>query len=90
MGSRGRPKRKHVEFNEPMPNTFGGYMLVVQSAHDGDYLGGISYYGRWRKHVLEPFVDTVWSEDCLDEVAVKLRELDQMRRQGVTREAGKE
>jgi hypothetical protein len=41
----------------------------VQSRDHGSQLGTIAWYGPWRCYVFEPEWDTVWSVDCLRDVA---------------------
>ena len=56
-------------------STFGVY-----SKHDGSNLGGIHWYGAWRCYVFEPQNDTVWSHDCLSELAEFIKEQMDLRR----------
>lgn len=41
----------------------------VDNSKDGSHIGKIRWYGAWRKYVLCPASQTVWSADCLRDVA---------------------
>lgn len=41
----------------------------VDNTRDGSYLGIVRWHGPWRKYVLFPQPDTIWSPDCLADVA---------------------
>ena len=64
----------HLKFEviEQKPKT---KVYSVISAHDKSRLGKIYWYGRWRGYIFEPYPDTIWSEDCLEEVYKFLKSL---------------
>lgn len=43
-------------------------------------LGVIKWYGPWRKYIFDPFVQTVYEQDCLRDIAKFLDELMEERR----------
>jgi hypothetical protein len=45
----------------------------IQSAANGEFLGMIRWYGRWRQYVFHPAKQTIWNPDCLDEVSTFCR-----------------
>jgi hypothetical protein len=47
----------------------------------GDSLGGIAWYERWHQYVFEPEVGTVFSFDCLEDIATKMTEMEVKRKQ---------
>jgi len=48
------------------------YKIVSKRGAD---LGRVIFYNKWRQHVLEPEMDTLWSDDCLTEIQIFLRVL---------------
>lgn len=53
-----KPGRKTVDYN------------VI--ARNGDLLGMIEFYPRWRQHVLVPAANTAWSSGCLKDICEAL------------------
>jgi hypothetical protein len=43
---------------------------VVQNRDNSTVLGRISYFGRWRKYVFEPYENMVFEETCLRDIAM--------------------
>lgn len=41
----------------------------VDNSNDGSHIGVIKWHGAWRKYVLWPAPRTIWSPDCLRDVA---------------------
>lgn len=48
----------------------------IHNTKTRDLLAEVIYYGRWRQHVLSPFRQTVFSADCLRDIAAFLERLD--------------
>jgi predicted peptidase len=48
---------------------------VVRSTHDNSTLGQIFWHGAWKCYVFEPQRETIWSDDCLADVAAFLKDL---------------
>ena len=42
----------------------------IFSSHDETLLGRIYWYPSWRQYVFQPIIDieTIWSDDCLEEL----------------------
>ena len=71
---------KYLKFNEFQKSGRKTLTVLVLSAASNDRLGIIEWYAGWRKYCFFPDADTVWSEDCMDDVKAKIRELMQARR----------
>ena len=56
-------------------------VYAVDSLRDGQRLGLIHWYGRWRQYTLEPEHNTIWNKDCLKEIATFLGQLMVERRE---------
>lgn len=48
---------------------WGETIYRVVNKRAGDLLAEITWYADWRRWVMSPSFDTVWSEDCLRDVA---------------------
>lgn len=57
-----------------------GDRIVLVNNKDGEMLGSIAYYSRWRMHVYSQREGVVMSWDCLQEVAEKMRAMDAERK----------
>jgi len=72
------PDLKYVELPRDGRKTV---KLAVYSTHgDEPFLGVVEWFGRWRQYVFAPALASVFSDDCLLEVAAKVRELMEERR----------
>ena len=47
----------------------------------GDELGVIRWYAPWRQHVFMPGWDTEFSFDCLEDIAAKVKAMNEARKQ---------
>jgi len=63
----------YIEFKEVMPHPGG--VFLISNKRFGDVLGHIEWYAPWRRYVVAFQEDTVWSQDCLADVAEFLRSL---------------
>lgn len=54
----------------------GGDTYMDVGNHKGEYLGEIQYESRWRQYVFMPDYGTMFSWDCLEGIAEKLKETD--------------
>lgn len=41
----------------------------VDNSNNGSHIGTVRWHGPWRKYVLLPTHPTIWSADCLQDVA---------------------
>jgi hypothetical protein len=56
-------------------------VILVGSLKDHGYLGTISFYPGWRQYIFEGSMgDTIWSAECLRELATKIDELEAERK----------
>lgn len=58
----------YLEFLSEIDETTNMGFYNVCSQKNGDFLGTIHYYPRWRQYVFTPYANTVWSKDCLNDV----------------------
>lgn len=58
----------YVQFTE-IKDTGKTKVWDVHNSNDGSYLGEIRWFGNWRKYVFFPAELTIWSSDCLADVA---------------------
>lgn len=65
-------------YQQPSPGKTEIWLVV--SKRQGVTLGVIKWFGRWRQYCFEPCANTVWSDDCLEAVQEKTRELMEARR----------
>lgn len=49
--------------------------VAVLNKRSREVLGVLSYHAPWRQWVMDAAPDVIWSQDCLTDVANKLREL---------------
>ncbi len=49
---------------------------------DGSVLGGIVYYARWRQCVFVPEYGSLFSFDCMEDIAAKVKDMNAARLQG--------
>jgi hypothetical protein len=61
---------KYLEFTNKTPSHSGLTSLwdVASTVH-GNVLGKIAWFSRWRQYCFLPFTDTVYSPDCLRDIA---------------------
>ncbi len=66
-------EKKYIKFSviEEKPKTT---VYRIQSIKDGDFLGKIFWYGRWRQYIFEPENRTAWTDTCLEEVLQFLKQ----------------
>ena len=55
-------------------------LFSVKSNHDGTELGIIRWRTGWRCYVFAPLPDCDWSDDCLDDLSAKLKQLRDERK----------
>ena len=60
-------KSRYLYFRAETPRK-GKTVLCVVSKSTRAELGGIAWHPRWRQYVFIPNAETVWSEDCLEDV----------------------
>lgn len=53
---------------------------AIKSTHNGDELGEVSWFGRWRQYTFFPLSDRVFSHDCLQDIATICRVLTMRQR----------
>jgi len=56
----------------------------IFSVHHEDQIGTIYWYGPWRQYVFDPWRDTIWNRDCLEDVQKFLNELMNERKKVVS------
>jgi hypothetical protein len=56
--------------------------VEVKTLHN-ETLGGIAWYERWHQHVFEPEVGTLFSFDCMEDIAAKIKAMNAERTQKV-------
>jgi len=66
--------KKYVDFKLLERKGKTGVFHVV-AVRDGVILGRIVWYGSWRQYVFEPVAETVWSQDCLQQIIDFLQQL---------------
>ena len=57
------------------PGKQGRRIVAVRAKSTGQELGGITWYGRWRQYTFIPNPATLWSQDCLDDIAAFIRSM---------------
>jgi hypothetical protein len=71
----------HLQFDviEEKPKT---KVYSVISSYDGSNLGQVRWYSYWRCYIFQPRTDceTVWSDDCLNELQNFIRGLMEERK----------
>lgn len=74
--------KTYLVFRE-LPPAAGRKTLTVEvlSASSGDRLGLIRWWGPWRQYTFDPVPYTTWSDGCLSEIKLKLRELNWNQRE---------
>ena len=77
-------KTKHLSFEiiEEKPKT---KVFEIISNFDGNSLGTIYWYPKWRQYVFQPIIleeneNTIWSNDCLRELLSFLDKLKEERK----------
>jgi hypothetical protein len=56
-------------------------VYTVISNHGGVQLGRIGWYPQWRQYVFIPFPDTLYSDGCMGEIASKIKQLMDERKE---------
>lgn len=74
-----KTKYKHIEFleAEKKPKTS---VYLVKNHQTGDRLGVVFWHSPWRQYVLRPFLETLWSRSCLDDVSDFINQLMEARK----------
>ena len=67
---------KHFDFEEVMPHPNSCW--VIRSKRGAGILGGVEWYQPWRQYVATFSDRTVWSDDCLADVATFMRQLNRI------------
>lgn len=60
---------KNLTINKVTPKCKKTDVYLVSSNHSGDILGEIKWYAPWRRYVFHPKEETLYSHDCLEEIA---------------------
>jgi hypothetical protein len=76
----------HLEFVLCKINGKKTYDVEVNSVHEGSRLGIIKWYSNWRCYVLYPDWQTIWSDDCLQELKDYITMLNREHRDNLRRE----
>ncbi len=53
------------------------------STKDGDWLGQIKWFGRWRTYSFFPWPNTVYEHKCMSEITEFMNELMRLRKEKV-------
>lgn len=72
---------KWIEFREVKQPPGKTRVWQIISKQQRAILGGIVWYGPWRKYVMEPNYNTVWEQDCLRDVAAFIEEQTRLHKQ---------
>jgi hypothetical protein len=79
---------KWIEFiEEPLPHTQPNRKTKIYSVVNKQYgstIGVIQWYGPFRKYSFFPNHDTVYEQDCLQDILNFIRELEHVRKGGDT------
>jgi len=51
-------------------------LYIVHSKSSDAVLGMIKWYGPWRQYCFFPVTDTIWSDECLEDVKIFTRDLN--------------
>jgi len=71
---------KYIIFEESVP-AYNRPTYQILNKRSGDPLGNIFWYPPWRSYTASFFSSSVWSQDCLQDVAAFIRSLPSGRRQ---------
>lgn len=71
-------RKTYVKFVD-IPSSQGAGGVEVTTL-DGGSLGHIGWYNRWRQFVFVPQDDTIFSHDCLEDIAAKVTALNEAKR----------
>ncbi|MHA1807005.1 MAG: hypothetical protein ACTSX2_05480 [Candidatus Thorarchaeota archaeon] len=76
MGEKGdmREETDHLIFDF-VDFTGKTHIIDVRNRNTGYYIGGIRWFGRWRKYCFFPNPDTVYDSKCLKDISDFLNEL---------------
>lgn len=66
---------EYLRFDETQPEGRKTKVVYVYSTGNGDLLGKVQWFGRWRQYAFFPNAGTVWNPDCLDVVNERIRAL---------------
>jgi len=47
--------------------------IVIMSKKQNEPLGKITYYPRWKQHVLEPLPRSIFNDECLQDIIQKIK-----------------
>lgn len=65
---------------EGMSDSGKTHRMVIVSKESGDRLGEIRWYGAWRKYAFFPDAETLFENQCLQDIAEFLDKLMQERK----------
>lgn len=65
---------KYLVFTE----VFGD--IVIFSKKQDEPLGKITYYPRWRQHVLEPLPGSIFNDECLMDIILQIKGQNAIRK----------
>jgi len=55
----------------------------VYSSHDKEHLGVINWYPKWRQYIFDPNIYTIYSDNCLKELAEFITKLNKEHKDGL-------
>jgi hypothetical protein len=77
----GKTEGKYIDFRLHALSPSGKTSTwVVQNRENQTVLGRISYFGRWRKYVFEPYAEMVFEETCLRDIAMFCQQQSTLQR----------
>jgi hypothetical protein len=77
---------KYIDFRLHGISVTGKTKLwVVQNRDNGTVLGKISWFGRWRKYVFEPWADMVFEETCMRDISQFIQQETTYQRKAAAR-----
>ena len=71
--------KSYIEFKDGLSDSGKTKVITVWAKRNGELLGFIQWFGRWRQYAFFPRKDTVWSDECLDDIQQKIKSLKSSR-----------
>lgn len=56
-----------------------GTSISVTNKQHNDLLGSVYYYGRWKRYIFDSAYETIFSDDCLDDISKVLKECNKAK-----------
>jgi hypothetical protein len=67
---------KYLEFDKIESDSVKKFKeYLIHNKKSGECLGQIYYYSRWKQYIFEPKGNTIYSSDCLLDIATFIKEL---------------